>query len=383
MNRRRARGEGCVYQMPDGHWRGYLTIGPGTGGRTRRKWFRGTTKSELLRKLRDHQRLLDSGLPAPEERLTVGVLLDRYLADGLSPTLAEGTRDSYRWAIDKHLKPGLGHLRLRQLTPTDVETLLRAEHAAGLSASSVNRIRTILAVAIRWAEKQGWVYRNVAALADTPTGVSGPKRALTTAEAKRLFAALQDDPAGPLFLVMLGLGLRVPEARGLQWADLDLDARILRVEHELKRRDGQWVLGPTKTRQSRRALRIPDWLTATLRRHRHEQTANRLRSPDDWTDLDLVFTTRTGTPLDSANIRRDLRRITTRVGIDHLTPRDLRRSAVSLLSHLGVPLEEVADVVGHHGTRMTAEVYRQTITPVIEHAKQPMDDFFGDNNTTP
>jgi integrase len=55
--------------------------------------------------------------------------------------------------------------------------------------------------------------------------------------------------------------------------------------------------------------------------------------------------------------------------------------AVSLLSAAGVPLEDIADVVGHDGTRMTGGVYRHILAPVNTKAVAPMDELFGSTST--
>ncbi len=54
---------------------------------------------------------------------------------------------------------------------------------------------------------------------------------------------------------------------------------------------------------------------------------------------------------------------------------------MSLLSAAGVPLEEIADVVGHQGVRMTAEVYRHRINPVVDRGVEAMEALFGDGST--
>jgi integrase len=50
---------------------------------------------------------------------------------------------------------------------------------------------------------------------------------------------------------------------------------------------------------------------------------------------------------------------------------------VSILSAAGVPLEHIADVMGHESTRMTSQVYRHLVTPSIGAAAKPMGDLFG------
>jgi integrase len=94
----------------------------------------------------------------------------------------------------------------------------------------------------------------------------------------------------------------------------------------------------------------------------------------------LVFTTRLGTAMDAANVRRDFRRALASVpGLnpEEWTPRELRHSFVSLLSDAGVPIEDVSRLVGHSSTSVTELVYRHQIRPVIQSGATIMDRLFG------
>ena len=89
-----------------------------------------------------------------------------------------------------------------------------------------------------------------------------------------------------------------------------------------------------------------------------------------WSNLDdLVFTTVTGGPLEPTHVRKMFSRLTTAAGLGHWHPHELRHSAASISSAAGVPLERIADVLGHDGTRMTALVYRHVICPTIGSAR--------------
>jgi site-specific recombinase XerD len=94
--------------------------------------------------------------------------------------------------------------------------------------------------------------------------------------------------------------------------------------------------------------------------------ASRLRTGAAWQDNDLVFCTRTGTPLAAGNVRRSFRAIT-KAAVSGRTglPRELRHSFVSILSDNGVSIEEIADLVGHKTTVVTQKVYRHQLKPVI------------------
>jgi integrase len=107
------------------------------------------------------------------------------------------------------------------------------------------------------------------------------------------------------------------------------------------------------------------------------QVEERLAAGSAWVDLDLVFTTTIGTPINPSNLRRSFRRVTDAAGLGRWHPHELRHSAASLLSAAGVPLEVVADVLGHDGTRMTALVYRHAVSPTVSAAVAPMESLFG------
>jgi integrase len=120
------------------------------------------------------------------------------------------------------------------------------------------------------------------------------------------------------------------------------------------------VHGETKTERSRRTLDLPAVAVQALRALRETQAEERLTAGDSWQDTGLVFTTQRGAALDAGNVRKMFKRICIEAGIgDSWTPRELRTSFVSLMSHHGVSIEEIARLVGHASARTTEIVYRR------------------------
>jgi integrase len=175
----------------------------------------------------------------------------------------------------------------------------------------------------------------------------------------------------------LMLGLRPGELCGLAWEDVDLDAAVLHVRRSLKLEAGRLRLGERKTRRSYRALDLPGPVVEALRAHRVRQVGEWLRAGRAWIDSGLGFTTSVGTPVDPANLRRWFAALTEGAGLGRWTPKELRHSAASLLSAAGVPLELIADVLGHDGTRMTGAVYRHAVRPSVKAGVEPMERLFG------
>ena len=104
---------------------------------------------------------------------------------------------------------------------------------------------------------------------------------------------------------MLSTGMRRGEALGLRWADVDLEARLILVQRQLKREGGDLVLADTKTAKSRRAINLPATVADQLHGHRIRQAKERLALGPAWTDSGHVFTSTVGTPIDPRNLYRE------------------------------------------------------------------------------
>ena len=90
-----------------------------------------------------------------------------------------------------------------------------------------------------------------------------------------------------------------------------------------------------------------------------------------------MFTTHHGIALDAGNVRKMFKRVCEAAGAGNgWTPRELRTTFVSLMSHRGVSIEEIARLVGHASTRTTEVVYRRELRPVIATGAEVMDELF-------
>ncbi len=136
------------------------------------------------------------------------------------------------------------------------------------------------------------------------------------------------------------------------------------------------VHGETKTERSRRTPGLPQMAVEALRELRDSQADERLLAADGWQDTRLVFTAHLGTVLDARNIQKMFKRVCTTAGIGNgWASRELRTSFVSLLSHDGVGIEEIACIVGHASTRTTRAVYRRELRPVITTGAEIIDEY--------
>jgi integrase len=380
-----------------GLWRGELTLEyTGDGKRVRRK-VSGATKAAVIDKLRDIRTQLDKGVTpkAGYAHYTVRQAADDWLAHGL-----EGRDPKTIKKNQNVLEPILaviGARKLRDLSADDVRQALSAM-AARYSSAAVTMGHLALKRAIRHAESNDLISRNVATLADTPKGQQGrPSKSLTLDQAIAVITAAATLPVMELrpglkdvrrpaelmhayIVLSLLAGIRTEEARALRWTHVSLDgdpAASPPVPPHIAVWRSVRAHGETKTERSRRTLGLPVAAVQALRAWSDCQADERLAAGDGWQDTGLVFTTHHGAALDAGNVRKMFKRVCTETGIgDGWTPRELRTSFVSLLSHHGVSIEEIARLVGHATTRTTEVVYRRELRPVITTGAEIMDQLF-------
>lgn len=184
-------------------------------------------------------------------------------------------------------------------------------------------------------------------------------RSLTPEEAKRLIAALTDEPLAALYIVAISTGMRQGELFGLRWEDVDWTNGTLNLQQTIVQvRSGEMFVQAPKTRRGRRSVPLLPFAAEALRRHRAEQNAQRLALGDRWRDNDLVFTDGTGGPLRAQNVmRRSFVPLLERAGLPHIRFHDLRHSAASIMLALGVSLKTVQEILGHANIATTGDIY--------------------------
>jgi integrase len=379
MARRSRRGGGSVYwDASRACYVGAVSIGggPETGKRIRRK-VSAATEAECWDKLGE--------LLAEKKRTgTVArrdITVERVVRDRLANEPRTVRSPITRRVHEDHaarIIAAIGKARLINLTPGQVEQRLLWKMADdGYAIKTIRDTRSLLAGAIRRAERDGLVGRNVALLADLPSGTSKQSRAMTLAQVGALLGSGLTPWWRAYITVGVMCGLRPGELLGLRWQDVDFTGKLVRVRYALTEADGGLVLADLKTDRSKRTLVMPAAVAAALRAHRTQQAADRLRLGGAYADMDLVFCRADGRPSRRQHVYKGFQRACSRAGIGAFHPHELRHTHVSVLSDHGVDMEVIADSVGHVNSTVTRTVYRHQIADVVARAASAMDQIFG------
>ncbi|WP_397334535.1 tyrosine-type recombinase/integrase [Nonomuraea sp. 3-1Str] len=94
-----------------------------------------------------------------------------------------------------------------------------------------------------------------------------------------------------------------------------------------------------------------------MTRQRDQQQADQDTAGSAWTDTGLVFTTKTGAPLQPSNVNRDFHQLLRGARLRKIRFHDLRHSCASLLLDQGVDLIVIKELLVHAHIAITADVY--------------------------
>jgi integrase len=246
-----------------------------------------------------------------------------------------------------------------------------------------------LRAALNHAIREELISRNVAELVTLPKARKKNRRrnSWTVGEARKFLECSrhEDDALYPLWVLILVLGLRKGEALGLIEPDdgwrTDEDTAVIDLEWQLQRVGGHPLTHKQvlKVDGSTDTLPLPPICSTALRIAKRNQDQAR---NDIWPDTcicgekhTLVFTTRTGHPIEPRNINRAFDVRCARYGVRRITLHDTRRTCGSLLAALDVHPRIAMAILRHSRIALTMEIYTQIPDKVTRDALRRLGDW--------
>jgi integrase len=379
---RRGNGEGSITKCKDGLYMARYTVETATG--TKRESIYAKTRREAAERLSEALAERDKGVVFDAGNITVGDYVTRWLEDSAKGDLAPRTYHNYRLQLRHHIIPSIGRVKLSKLSPANVQALYAAKLRDGLKPSSVRYIHAVLHRALEQAVKWNLIPRNPARAADPPKIREDEITPLNSKQARKFLDAATGEKFEALYVLSLTAGLRMGEALGLKWTDIDLDAQTLRVNRQLQRMRRDGVKSGTlefsePKNTSRRTIDLSQRALEALRNHRKQQVVEQLRAGFNWQDNGLVFATGKGTPLHAQNVvNRGFKPLLRRADLPDIRWHDLRHTCFTLLLSRGVHPKYVQMLAGHASIQLTLDRYSHWMPSMGKHTAIAMDDALAD-----
>lgn len=176
------------------------------------------------------------------------------------------TKAGYKTVCRLLENDAFGKNRIDSIKSRDAKDwLVRLQKQNGKSYSTVHTIRGVLRGAFKEASFREWIYKNPFddfALGDAVDKDIQKREALTSDEEERFMTFVKEDKHYQIYydaiFILLHTGLRISEFCGLTMDDIDMDARTIRVDHQIMRVGVNVYIESTKTKSGERILPMED-----------------------------------------------------------------------------------------------------------------------------
>lgn len=323
-----------------------------------RKKIRATTLNGLREKQKDIQ--LFTLEKKNFESMNLNTLIEKWLY--LKQNVKESTLNAYRTKYETSIKPTkLGRTKINNIKQGDIILFIREAQNKGLKSSTINISYTIIKQSLQFAYNDGILSKNPIANMKKLKTDAPLKFALNDIEAQELLDRIQCSPKQNYLYNLVGIlmytGIRISEAAGLTWDNIDIDnGEILIVTQyaRISATSGKRIMCEPKTQSSKRTIYMTDFVKELFIKQREYCSSINV--------TDYVFPNKKGLPMSVRSVERAISNISgandgRTVILPRITPHILRHTACTKMINAGIDMKTVQLIMGHSSISTTLDIY--------------------------
>ena len=336
------------------------------------------TLEDLRVKEQTIQKELNDGIDYAAGEIIVLDLLKRYIATKTG--VRYNTKVGYQFVLNLVSKENFRCLKIRDIKPSDAKQWFIKLYQDGRRYSTITSVRGVLRPAFEMAVEDDIIRRNPFSFqitdvvpndSKTRQAISGEvkERFLTFIRESRHYSQYYDE-----IIILLGTGMRVSELYGLTRADLDFEARRIKVERQLTRtRHCEYYVEKPKTASGERYIPMTDEVYRAF-----QNAVQRRKQPKVELLIDghtgFLFLDKDGKPKVAMHLEHVMKRIVDRYNEAHedklpsITPHVLRHTFCTEMANSGIDLKSLQYLMGHSDAGVTLNVYTHASYEAAENA---------------
>lgn len=279
--------------------------------------------------------------------------------------LERSTLKAYRSHVKIHIEPKLGGVLLGELSRSDVRDFMDELLDGGVSLALVKKIMVSLRAILAEAVEREWATRNVASEIKVKRSSRKDAKRVEIPTKSEIRTIIERAPSShrAMFITAVFTGMRISELRGLVWASVDFDRKVIRV---CQRADEYCQIGLPKSRAGTREIPMAPTVWAVLHEWQDQAPAS---------EIGLVFPNAVGKVQNYSNIyNRVFKPMLVKEGIvkengeARFGIHALRHAAASLFIEQGWNPKKIQTLLGHASITMTMDVYGHLFESAEEDA---------------
>lgn len=349
----------------NGSWYYYFDLGKIDGKRKKiERKTNATTKTEAERILRQKvTEYENNGVIFEPSETTLHEYLDFWLKEYVELNLKHNTIENYKGIVNNHLKPALGKMKMKSLTPEMCQKFINDKFREGKAKKTLTIIHSVLKNSLKQA-----VYPYKLIKENPMNYVTIPRyevkkrtksdlKILSIDTIKKINNYLTEDNSFYIpFHIGLNTGMRVSEVCGLTWDCVDLENGEITVEKILINKNKEWIFGTPKSSSAYRSVKIGNTLINILKKHKTRQKQNKLRYGEFYISNDFVCTKENGENVTPSSCKWSGRNLRDKLNID-FNFHSLRHTHATLLMENGAKIKDIQARLGHARSSITIDTY--------------------------
>ena len=298
---------------------------------------------------------------------------------------------STTYARMKQLKhriyPAVGHMRIDKITPRQLQAFVNSLAKEGanektgkpLATKTIRHNLCLISDVFSYAVKMGLVSENPCSKITIPKGEAKEKQIYSQEEMETLLTKLVGEPLKyqAFFCLLAYSGFRRSEMLGLEWKDIDFENNIISVcrTSNYTAERGTYT-DTTKTKRSKRTLKISSYIMELLKQLKEEQDSEALRLGSKWVETDRLFTKWNGEQMNNQTPYKWLRAFCSKNDLPFYGIHSFRHFAASALISAGLDVTTVSGALGHSNSGTTLNVYSHMFRNAQAKVAEAMDSAF-------
>ena len=287
-----------------------------------------------------------------------------------SVTMSENGRCAYQGSLNHWISPALGDLKMPDITPANITALLLSMQSVGKAHATCVKVYTILHSLFKMAYMTDVVPVNPMDKVERPKPRKGEIKdkdveAYTIDEVQRIFNALEHEPLKwrTLMRLLIDTGIRRGECCGLQWKDIDSQARTITIRGNLCYTPQKGIYLDTPKSGKVRTIDVDPEIIGLLQQLRLEQAGHAIST--------YVFTQQDSPePMHPQSPARYMQKFSKKYDVPGLHPHKLRHTFASIAIINGADIASVSEKLGHSDKAVTLRMYTHADQESIKRASQ-------------
>ncbi len=335
----------------DGRYQASITIENPLTGEKKRVYVYGYTEQEVYREKERVKK--NNGMPILDN-ISFSDWLNEWLKIK-KEELAQSTYDNYCLEINKHIKPTLSDVKLKNINPSMIRYILRK-----ISGDRIKQyVYTILRAILEQAYRDELINRNPC-ISVKPPKYKAREKTIISDENFRLLMDNADIIYKRIFLLAYYTGMRRAEIAALQWKDIDFNHAIIHVNQAVKITSKGNIIGLPKSEQGIRNIMFSKNILHMLKEQNLYQKQRFLENGKILQNTDFVFTyiSKFATMISPNEITHTFSRIKRLAKIkDPISFHSFRHTHTTKLVEAGIPIKAIQTRLGHATPSFTLEQY--------------------------